>query len=39
MPINNEVWKGPANTQEYVRQLEAKIQQLELAIRALGGKV
>lgn len=39
MPINNAPWLGPANTQEYIRQLEAELERLKSAIRALGGRV
>lgn len=39
MAINNAKWVGPANTQEYIRQLEEELTKLRLAIQALGGKV
>lgn len=39
MSINNAIWLGPPNTQEYIRQLEAELEAIKLAIRAQGGKI
>lgn len=39
MPINNAVWYGPPNTQEYIRQLEAELEAIKAAIRASGGRI